>query len=100
MDEKSEQSIKERVEPYNWLNKYNIPFDELVFSKYKAEECIQRGISIMIEDKPKNIIKCAKNNIKTICYHSSYNSNINTNNVFRCFSWYDIYNFLCKNPPF
>ena len=45
----------------------------------------------MIEDRPENIVEIAKK-IPVICYNNVYNKNISNKNVYRCFSWYDIYN--------
>mgnify|MGYP000699688384 FL=1 len=44
----------------------------------------------MIEDKPKNI-NTISNEIPVICYHANYNEQCNGKNIYRCYSWYDIY---------
>lgn len=74
-----------------WLCDNSVLYDEIVFSKNKALICKQKKIDIMIEDRPENIVKIAKK-IPVICYNNVYNKNISNKNVYRCFSWYDIYN--------
>ena len=74
-----------------WLCDNSVLYDEIVFSKNKALICKQKKIDIMIEDRPENIVEIAKK-IPVICYNNVYNKNISNKNVYRCFSWYDIYN--------
>ena len=31
------------------------------------------------------------NEIPVICYHANYNEQCNGKNIYRCYSWYDIY---------
>ena len=76
-----------------WLAKNEIYYDELVFSNTKLEDCNRLGIDIMIEDKPTNILSVSKS-IPVICYDQPYNKEIIKENIYRCYSWYDIYKFL------
>ena len=52
--------------------------------------CKQNKINLMIEDKPENINTISKE-IPVICYHANYNEQCNGKNIYRCYSWYDIY---------
>lgn len=78
-----------------WLNKNNIEYDKIIFSKEKADICISNNIDIMIEDSPKNILSISKET-KTICFDAPYNRNIKGENIIRAYSWYDILNILKK----
>ena len=78
-----------------WLDKYNIVYDKLIFTNAydkhaKTEVCLENNIDLMIEDKPKNI-NTISNEIPVICYHANYNEQCNGKNIYRCYSWYDIY---------
>ena len=74
-----------------WLKKYNIYYDKLIFSKEdKLEICLENKVDVMIEDKPKNINEISTK-IPVICYHANYNKHCIGNNITRCYSWYDIY---------
>jgi uncharacterized HAD superfamily protein len=74
-----------------WLSKNNIDYDKLILSpEDKLEICMQNNIDLMIEDRVANI-----NNVSTkipvICVDTNYNKECNSNNIYRCYSWYDIY---------
>ena len=75
----------------NWLKINQIHYDNIIFSpEDKLEICKQNNIDLMIEDKPKNI-NTISNEIPVICYHANYNEQCNGKNIYRCYSWYDIY---------
>lgn len=74
-----------------WLDKNNIPYNNIIFSEEKAKICKKYGINLMIEDKPENILSISSE-IPVICYDHLYNKNLNNKNIIRCYSWYDIYN--------
>ncbi len=74
-----------------WLCENDVLYDEVIFSKNKDVICKEKQIDIMIEDNPENIISISKK-IPVICYDNIYNKNVYSNNIYRCFSWYDIYN--------
>lgn len=75
----------------NWLKNNKINYDKIIFSpEDKFEICKQNNIGIMIEDKVENI-----NNISTIipviCFNAGYNKSCIGNNIYRAYTWYDIY---------
>lgn len=77
----------------NWLKRNDIYYDKVIFSpEEKLNICKNEKIDIMIEDKPQNIEEIS-NEIPVICYHADYNDTCIGNNIYRCYSWYDIY---CK----
>ncbi|MCI8700435.1 MAG: hypothetical protein HFJ47_03730 [Clostridia bacterium] len=73
-----------------WLNKNEVKYDNIIFSKTKLAICKELKINVMIEDKPENIEEISKY-IPVICYDHPYNQQINGINIIRCYSWYDIY---------
>lgn len=88
----SEEQMKQHV--INWLNKNNIYYDKLIFSDGTKEKYIlDNKIDIMIEDKPKNIMKLSQY-IKVICFDNRSNKNCIGDNIIHCYSWYDIYNII------
>ena len=79
-----------------WLNKNNIYYDQIIFSpEDKLDICINNKIDIMIEDKVDNINKISTK-IPVICYNAGYNEVCKGKNIYRVYSWYDIY-YTIKN---
>lgn len=78
----------------NWLNKHEINYDKLIFSRAskerKVDEIKEYGIDLMIEDSPSNINELSKI-VPVICYDAQYNKNCEGDKIIRCYSWYDIY---------
>lgn len=87
----NENQIKMQEIVKKWLYDNGILYDEIIFSKNKAVICEEKNIDVMIEDSPDNITSIAKR-IPVLCYAQSYNKNIINENVYKCYSWYDIYN--------
>ena len=86
--EENEQIVKE------WLNKNNIYYNQIIFSpEDKLDICIANKIDIMIEDKVDNINKISTR-IPVICYNAGYNEKCIGKNIYRVYSWYDIYNTI------
>ena len=86
--EENKQIVKE------WLNKNNICYNQIIFSpEDKLDICISNKIDIMIEDKVDNINKISTK-IPVICYNAGYNEMCNGKNIYRVYSWYDIYNVI------
>lgn len=78
----------------NWLKEQEIFYDKIIFSpEDKLSTCLDNNIEIMIEDKVENI-----NNVSTeipvICFNAEYNKNCKGKNIYRVYSWYDIYNLI------
>lgn len=87
-----ENEYKEKMQTIvkDWLNKNNVIYDEIIFSRNKADVCKKLDIDIMIEDKPENVISIS-NVIPVLCYDHPYNEKLDNNNIIRVYSWYDIY---------
>ena len=77
-----------------WLKKYNIYYDKLVFSnKDKVDYIIGNKIDVMIEDTPRNIDSISRV-IPVICYNAGYNEVCIGENIYRAYSWYDVYRIV------
>lgn len=81
----------------NWLKENDIVYDKLIFSmadnENKMDEILEHNIDLMIEDNPNNINDLSKV-IPVICYNTGYNGKCDGNNIYRCYSWYDIYKMI------
>lgn len=90
-DREDENGQKMRDIVINWLKEYNIYYDKIIFSpEEKLEICIENNIDLMIEDKVENINTISKE-IPVICFDARYNQECKGRNIYRCYSWYDIY---------
>jgi len=86
-----EQMRKDTIE---WLDKNNIPYQEIYFTHCpKVKEIQEAKIDVMIEDNPEILVESAKIT-KTFCMNNPYNQELNLPNVTRVYSWYDIYSKL------
>ena len=80
----------------DWLSKNNIKYDKIIFSpEDKLDICLNNNIDIMIEDKVDNINKISSK-IPVICFHAGYNKECEGKNIYRVYSWYDIYSNINK----
>lgn len=74
----------------SWLNHNNIKYDKLIISENKLEICKKYDIDIMIEDKTENINSISKE-LPVICFHENHNKELKGKNIYRVYSWYDVY---------
>lgn len=82
---------KNKATTIKWLEINNIIYDKILFTpEDKLAVCIQNNIDLMIEDKPKNILEISTE-IPVICFNANYNKNCKNDNIYRCYSWYNIY---------
>lgn len=80
----------------NWLKQNKIVYDKIIFSpEDKKDICMENKIDIMIEDKVDNINKIASI-IPVICFHAGYNEKCSGENIYRVYSWYDVYSKISK----
>lgn len=99
-DQNTADGKKMREIVINWLKEQDIYYDEIVFSpEDKKENCEKHNIDIMIEDKVDNINKISSI-IPVICFHAGYNKECEGNNIYRVYSWYDIYNLINNDKIF
>lgn len=86
--EENEQIVKE------WLKNNNIYCDKIIFSpEDKLDICINNNINIMIEDKVENINKISSE-IPVVCFNAGYNEECEGKNIYRVYTWYDVYNTI------
>ena len=80
-----------------WLKKYEIRYDELIFAKdkEKLQKCIENNVDVMIEDSPGNIQNISTK-IKVIKFDCQYNKQIYGKNIITAYSWYHIYDIIKK----
>lgn len=86
----SEDGNRMREAILQWLKKYEIPYDNIYFSKDKTVEIKNLQLDLMIEDSPKTIPEYGKY-VHVLCFDTRYNRNLECDNMTRVFSWYDIY---------
>ena len=80
----------------DWLDKNEVKYDKLIFSpEEKLNTCLENKIDIMVEDKPENI-NVISTKIPVICINAGYNQHCNGSNIYRAYSWYDVY-YKIKN---
>ena len=92
----TEEGHKMRNIVITWLNDNNIYYDDIIFSSEdKLDVIIKNDVDIMIEDKVDNINKISKK-IPVICFNANYNKTCNGENIYRAYSWYDVY-YCIKN---
>ena len=95
-DKDNENGKRMRNTVTNWLKKYNIYYDKIIFSpEEKLDICLKNNIELMIEDKVDNINKISKY-IPVICFDARYNQECKGKNIYRCYSWYDIYTKIAR----
>ena len=81
----------------HWLDKHNIEYDEIIFgSSNKREKCLMGNFDLMIEDKASNVEKISKI-IPVFVFDAPYNQGFTSKNVFRVYSWYQIYQEIINN---
>lgn len=91
-DDEVGKNMRENI--INWLKKWEIHYDKLIFcNEGKRQICKANDVELMIEDKTVNINDISKE-IPVICYDANYNKDCTNENVYRCYSWYDIYNTI------
>jgi len=86
----SEDGQKMRNIILRWLEKYNIPYNDIYFSKDKTVEINKLKLDLFIEDSPKTIPIYIKY-VHILCFDCRYNTELKCENMTRVFSWYDIY---------
>ena len=56
----------------------------------KDKICNELNIDVMIDDKVENINEISKH-IPVICFNAGYNKECKGENIYRAYSWYDVY---------
>ena len=93
-DRNTEDGQKMRKIVIDWLKQENIVYDKIVFApEDKLQICLENNIDVMIEDKVANIEKISTR-LPVICFHAGYNKHCKNDNIYRVYTWYDIYNLI------
>ena len=81
-----------------WLKKYEIEYDKLIFAKdkEKLQRCIENNVDVMIEDSPRNI-RNISSKVKVIKFDCQYNKDVIGSNIINAYSWYHIYRIIKEN---
>ena len=87
----NENRLKMQTVVKEWLKRNEIKYNDIIFSREKDKICKELNIDIMIEDKPENVDKISKD-IPVICFNVEYNKKCEGKNIYRAYSWYDVYN--------
>ena len=75
------------------LQKYNIPYDELVIQKDKKQYCIDNNIDILLDDEPQNINSVSEI-IPVIVFEAIHNEECNGNNIIKVKTWHEAYEVI------
>lgn len=93
-DRNTEDGQRMRKIVIDWLEQENIVYDKIVFApEDKLQICLENNIDVMIEDKVANIEKISTR-LPVICFHAGYNKHCENDNIYRAYTWYDIYNLI------
>ena len=87
----NENKLKMQRVVKEWLKRNEIKYNDIIFSREKDKICKELNIDVMIEDKPENVDKISKD-IPVICFNVEYNKKCEGKNIYRAYSWYDVYN--------
>ena len=86
----NENKLKMQRVVKEWLKRNKIKYNDIIFSREKDKICKELNIDVMIEDKPENVDKISKD-IPVICFNVEYNKKCEGKNIYRAYSWYDVY---------
>ena len=81
----------------DWLRKNEIVYDKIEFHRGgsvpndKGTYCAEQGIDVMIEDLPE-YLETLVGKTRIMVFDQPYNRKIELPNMWRVYSWYDIYN--------
>lgn len=93
-DRNTEDGQRMRQIVIDWLEQENIVYDKIIFApEDKLQICLENNIDVMIEDKVANIEKISTR-LPVICFHAGYNKHCKNDNIYRVYTWYDIYNLI------
>lgn len=93
-DKEDEDGLKMRTVVENWFKDNNIAYTQIIYSsENKLDICLEKGIDIMIEDKPDTLLEI-KEYIPVICFDAPYNRDIDNNNLYRVFNWNQVLDII------
>ena len=93
----SEKGERMRGLVREWLDKHNIPYDELVFAKFggssKSAVALEKGLDIHVEDNPKTI-GVVSVHVPVVIFENAYNIGLDLPNTYRVKTWEDVYQLV------
>ena len=77
---------------YDVTDYYDVNPDYGTMSDFEMllNDAKNHNIDIMIEDKTENI-NSVSSQIQVICFYANHNKNLKGENIYRAYSWYDVY---------
>lgn len=85
---------KNLVENYSkkWLEKNNIPYDEIIFNAQDKLEAAKRAeVQLFIDDSIQHCMRMQEGKIKSFLYTSIMNQGVNVPKLERVYSWLQVY---------
>lgn len=79
-----------------YLRINHIYYDELILTSDKWKCISKLNIDIMLEDNPTFFAKAVTLSCNLLCFDSPYNKSVNSQNVVRVYSWFDVLNKIEK----
>ena len=81
----------------NWLKKYDIYYDDILFSGFPKIDYIRPyKCDVFVEDWNRTIISLAEE-MPVLMFDNPYNRDLECKNATRVFSWYDIYRHIVEH---
>lgn len=78
---------------YNYLKKYDIPFDKLIVDiKNKGQECLNEVINLFIDDDDYNCQSVKSVNVSCLQFHICFSDGVE--GVKKVYSWKEIYEYV------
>ena len=91
---KDEYGEKVRNTTLNWLKKFNIAYDEIVFSGFPKINYIRPyNCDLFVEDNTRTVLELVKE-MPVILFDTPYNEGFEHDRVTRVYRWYDIYRHI------
>ncbi len=89
-----------RQETTDWLNKHNLPYDELLLlgSHEKKEACLSRSLSVLVEDTLDIGVKVSSAGVPVLLLDAPYNQGDLPDLIYRAYSWFDVYRTIIVEP--
>lgn len=76
----------------NCLDFNHIYYDDLILTSDKWKCILELNVDVMIEDNPTFFTENITSSCNILCFDTPYNKSINSQNIVRVYSWFDILN--------
>ena len=75
-----------------YLKSNHIFYDDLILTPDKWKSISELNVDVMIEDNPTFFTETKTSSCSLLCFDTPYNKSINSQNIVRVYSWFDILN--------